>query len=67
MPIEHIVLKLKATPHNEASAFDVRFCLKTKFGKRRNTVCISSFLNCRIAGEDPAKAADELCGIALMK
>ena len=38
-----------------------------KFGKHRNTVCISSFLNCRIGGKDPAKAADELCGAAYAK
>ena len=36
----------------------------TKFRKRRNTVCIVSFLNCRIGAKDPVKAADELCGAA---
>ena len=54
-----------AIPHNEARAFIERFCLKTKFRKRRNTVCIVSFLNCRIGAKNPVKSADELCGIAL--
>ena len=43
-----------------ARAFAERFYSKSKFGKRRNTVCISSFTNCRIGGKDPAKAADTI-------
>ena len=35
----------RATPHNEAKAIAERFWLKLKFGKRRDTVCISSFSN----------------------
>ena len=56
---------VRALPHNESRTFVERFCRKTKFRKRRNTVCISSFLNCRIEAKDPAKVEDELCGIAL--
>ncbi len=56
---------LRAIPHNEARAFIERFWLKTKFRKRRNTVCIVSFLNCRIGAKDPVKAADKPSGIAL--
>ena len=51
---------MKATPHNSARGFDKRFCSKIKFGKHRNTVCISSFSNCKIGAKDPAKAADAI-------
>ena len=61
------MIKIKAIPHNEAKAFTERFCSKAKFRKRRNTVCISSFLNRRIGAKDPVKAADELCGVALIQ
>ena len=52
--------EIRALPHNLASAFGERFYSKTKFGKRRNTVCISSFPNCGIGVKDPAKAADTI-------
>ena len=61
--IRHFAAIVKASPHNEAKAFTERFCSKTKFRKRRNTVYISSFLNRRIGAKDPVKAADELCGV----
>ena len=51
---------LMATPHNSARGFDERFCSKIKFGKRRNTVCISSFSNCKIGAKDLAKTADAI-------
>ena len=49
--------KIKAIPHNGASAFGERFCFKRKWGKWRNTGCISHFSHCTIGAKDPAKAA----------
>ena len=50
----------KAAPHNLASRFGERFFVKSRFEKRRNTVCISSFSNCGIGGKDPPKCADTI-------
>ena len=36
-----------------------RFFVKTRFEKRRNTVCISSFSNCTVGAKDPLTAADD--------
>jgi len=52
--------KIKAAPHNLASRFGERFFVKSRFEKRRNTVCISSFSNCGIGGKDPPKCADTI-------
>ena len=37
-----------------------RFFVKTRFGKRRNTLCISRFSNRRIGGKDPSSAVGDL-------
>ena len=37
-----------------------RFFVKTRFEKRRNTVCISRFSNRRIGGKDPSSAVGDL-------
>ena len=37
-----------------------RFWLKLKFRKRRNTGCISSFLNCKVGAKDPPTADADL-------
>ena len=37
-----------------------RFFVKSRFGKRRNTVCISRFSNRRIGGKDPSSAVGDL-------
>ncbi len=37
-----------------------RFFVKTRFEKRRNTVCISRFSNRRIVGKDPSSAVGDL-------
>ena len=51
---------LKAAPHNSARDSRERFCPKIKFGKRRNTLCISSFSNCKIGAKDPLLSADAI-------
>ena len=50
----------EAAPHNSASRFGERFFVKSRFGKCRNTVCISNFSNRRIGGKDPAKRKDAI-------
>ena len=45
--------QIKATPHNSARAGGVGFFLSRKFGKQRNTWCISCFPNCADGGKDP--------------
>ena len=57
---------VKAAPHNSARAFGERFCHKPRFGKRRNTVCISSFSNRGIGTKDPPKAADAIVRCCLI-
>jgi len=37
----------RATPHNLTRRLSQDFCPNSKFGKRRNTVCISRFSNWR--------------------
>ena len=48
----------RAALHSLARDFGERFCSKIKFGKRRYTLCISSFSNCNIGAKDPPKAED---------
>ena len=50
----------KAAPHNSARDSSERFCSKIKFGKRRNTGCLSSFSNCNIGTKDPLMSADAI-------
>ena len=50
----------RAAPHNSARDSSERFCPKIKFGKRRNTGCISSFSNCKIGAKDPLLSADAI-------
>ena len=54
-----------AIPHNSTRAFGERFFADTRFEKCRNTLCISNFSNRRIGEKYPAKAEEELCGVAL--
>ena len=42
-----------------------QFFADTRFEKCRNTLCISNFSNRRIGEKYPAKAEEELCGVAL--
>ena len=56
-----------ATPHNLARRLGERFFVKARFGKRRNTVCISRFPNRRIGGKDPARRADTIVRRCLLK
>ena len=51
---------IRAAPHNSARDSSERFCSKIKFGKRRNTVCLSSFSNCNIGAKDPLMSADAI-------
>ena len=43
-----------------ASVDGERFWCKSKFEKRRNTLCISRFSNCGVAPKDPPATADDL-------
>ena len=45
--------RLKETPINSARADSEIFCFLRKFGKPRNTVCISDFPNCAEEEKDP--------------
>ena len=49
-----------AASHNSARDSSERFCSKIKFGKRRNTLCISSFSNCNIGAKDSLMSADAI-------
>ena len=53
-----VALVVPAAPHNLARDFGERFYSKIKVGKRRNTLCISSFSNCNIGAKDSPKAED---------
>jgi hypothetical protein len=44
-----------------------RFGFKSKFGKRRNTLCISSFTNWRVGEKDPSIADDNRVIVCLNK
>ena len=46
----------QAGPHDSARAFGERFFVEPRFGKRRRTLCTSSFPNRWIGEKDPAKA-----------
>ena len=56
----------RAAPHNSARDSSERFCPKIKFGKRRNTLCISSFSNCKIGAKDPLLSADAIMRCCLI-
>ena len=56
----------RAAPHNSARDSSERFCSKIKFGKRRNTLCISSFSNCNIGAKDPLMSADAIVRCCLI-
>ena len=47
----------KAAPHNGARRFGERFCLKRKYEKCGNTLCISHFSYCTVGAKDPPKPA----------
>ena len=47
--------KLWAAPHNLTSRFGEKFSARSRFEKRGNTACISSFSNRRIGEKDPPK------------
>ena len=47
--------KLWAAPHNLTSRFGEKFFARSRFEKRGNTACISSFSNRRIGEKDPPK------------
>ena len=51
---------LRAAPHDSASRSGERFFVKSRFEKRRNTLCIASVSNRRIGGKDPPKRADAI-------
>ena len=55
---------LKETMIKSARADGERFCSKLKFGKRRNTGCISSFTNCKVGAKDPSAAAGDLFSVS---
>ena len=57
----------RAAPHNSARDSSERFCPKIKFGKSRNTVCISDFSNCKIGAKDPLLSADAIVRCCLRK
>ena len=40
---DRVIKNYRATPHNLARSPSLDFWLNSKFGKRRNTVCISRF------------------------
>ena len=58
-------LFLRASAHNSAREFGEIFWHKTTFEKRRNTGCISSFLNGNIGTKEPPKAADAIARCCL--
>ncbi len=58
---------IRAAQHNSARGSSERFCPKIKFGKRRNTLCISSFSNCKIGAKDPPLSADAIMRCCLKK
>ena len=47
------LLPVRETPINSARADSEIFCFLRKFGKPRNTVCISDFPNCTEGAKDP--------------
>ena len=51
---------IKETLIKSARMDGKRFFAKTRFGKRRNTVCISSFSSRKIDGKGPASAVADL-------
>ena len=50
-----------------ASDSGERFWLKLKFGKRRNTLCLSSFSNCTVGAKDQVAATADLLIGCLIK
>ena len=53
----------RATPHNSARAGGEGFFLSRKFGKQRNTWCISCFPNCADGGKDPPSGRRRICAV----
>ena len=51
---------LMAAPHNSARSLRQDFCPNSKFGKRRNTVCISRFSNWRSGAKRRLRLADAI-------
>ena len=47
-----------------ARADGERFCSKSKFESRRNTVCISRFSNCGVGAKEPSAAAGGFSTVA---
>ena len=52
--------KIRAAPRNSARSLRQDFCPNSKFGKRRNTVCISRFSNGRSGAKRRRKLADAI-------
>ena len=57
--------KLWAAPHNLTSRFGERFFARSRFEKRGNTACISSFSNRRIGEKDPPKSVGAIARCCL--
>ena len=55
----------RATPHNSARTLRQDFCPNSKFGKRRNTVCISRFSNWRSGAKRRLRLADAIARCCL--
>ena len=50
----------KEALNKSARAVGEGFCSKSRFGNRRNTLCISRFSNRRVGAKDPLPAAADL-------
>ena len=57
--------KLWAAPHNLTSRFGEKFFARSRFEKRGNTACISSFSNRRLGEKDPSKRAGAIARCCL--
>ena len=57
--------KLWAAPHNLTSRFGEKFSARSRFEKRGNTACISSFSNRRIGEKDPPKSVGAIARCCL--
>ena len=56
-------VEIKAKPHNSARAGGEGFFLSRKFGKQRNTWCISCFPNCADGEKDPPSGRRRNCAV----
>ena len=59
----HCAVLPRAIPHNSARAGVEGFFLSRKFGKQRNTWCISCFPNCADGGKDPPSGRRRNCTV----